>query len=184
MIVDAAHRNGDDINDDVRTWLEKVDDMARKMEGHIQDDHHKKTRCSSKSFLNLCMRHQLSRKSKKLVQEIANIRNEGQFEHVSYQKAPNFIQNLSSTTGDEDFGSRVETLEAIMEALRDPNVNKIGVYGMGDVGKSTLVKQLAQKAQQEFDVVVMATITQNPEVEKIQGQIADTLGLNFSNEES
>ncbi|KAI4313413.1 hypothetical protein L6164_026397 [Bauhinia variegata] len=102
-----------------------------------------------------------------MVQEIEILKNEGQFEHVSYRKALNLIQNLSSATGDEDFGSRVETLEAIMEALRYPNVNKIGVYGMAGVGKSTLVKQVAQKAQQEFDAVVMATITQNPKVEKI-----------------
>ncbi|KAI4313419.1 hypothetical protein L6164_026403 [Bauhinia variegata] len=182
--IDAAHRNGDEIYNVVRTWLEKVDEMSRKVEGHIQDDHHKKTGCSGRSLPNLWMRHQLSRKSKKMGQEIENIRNEGQFEHVSFQKAPNLIQNLSSTTCDEDFGSRVETLEAIMEALRHPNVNKIGVYGMAGVGKSTLVKQVAQKAQQEFDVVVMATITQNPEVEKIQGQIADMLGLNFSSEQS
>ncbi|KAI4313410.1 hypothetical protein L6164_026394 [Bauhinia variegata] len=119
-----------------------------------------------------------------MVQEIEILNTEGKFDHVSYRKASNLIQNLSSATGDEDFGSRVETLEAIMEALRDPNVNKIGVYGMAGVGKSTLVKQVAQKAQEEFDVVVMANITQNPEVEKIQGKIADMLGLNLSNEQS
>ncbi|KAI4313411.1 hypothetical protein L6164_026395 [Bauhinia variegata] len=182
--VEAAFRNGYEIHNGVHAWLQKVDEMARKVEGHIQDDHHKKTGCSSRSFPKFWMRHQLSRKSKKMVQEIEILKKEGQFEHVSYRKALNLIQNLSSATGDEDFGSRVETLEAIMEALRDPNVNKIGVYGMGGVGKSTLVKQVAQKAQQEFDVVVMATITQNPEVEKIQGQIADMLGLNLSNEQS
>ncbi|KAI4313402.1 hypothetical protein L6164_026387 [Bauhinia variegata] len=182
--VDAAYRNGDEIYNGVRTWLEKVDEMAIKVEGHIQDDHHKKTGCSSRSFPNLWVRHQLSRMSKKMVQKIEILKNEGQFEHVSYQKAPNLIENLSSAVGVEDFGSRVETLEAIMEALRDPNVNNIGVHGMGGVGKSMLVKQVAQKAQQEFDVVVMATITQNPEVEKIQGQIADMLGLHFSNEQS
>ncbi|KAI4313408.1 hypothetical protein L6164_026392 [Bauhinia variegata] len=182
--LDAAYRNGDEIYSGIRMWLEKVDEMAMKVEGYIQDDHHKKTGCSSRSFPNFWMRHQLSRKSKKMVQEIEILKNEGQFEHVSYRKAPNVIQNLSSAAGDKEFGSRVEILEAIMEALRDPNMNKIGVYGMGGVGKSTLVKQVAQKAQQEFDVVVMATLTQNTEVEKIQGQIADMLGLNLSNEQS
>ncbi|KAI4313271.1 hypothetical protein L6164_026263 [Bauhinia variegata] len=182
--VDAAYRNGDEIYNGVCTWLEKVDEIVIRVEGHIQDDHQKRTGCSSRSFPNFWMRHQLSRKSKKMVQEIEILKKEGQFEHVSYQKAPNLIENLSSAAGEEDFGSRVETLEAIMEALRDPNVNKIGVYGIGGVGKSTLVKQDAQKAQQEFDVVVMTTITQNPEVEKIQGQIADMLRLNFSNVQS
>ncbi|KAI4313401.1 hypothetical protein L6164_026386 [Bauhinia variegata] len=182
--VDAAIRDGDEIYNGVHAWLKKVDEMARKVECHIQDDLHKKTWCSSRSFPNIWTRHQLSRKSKKMVQEIEILKKEGQFEHVCYRKALDLIQNLSSATGDVDFVSRVETLDAIMEALRDPNVNKIGVYGMGGVGKSTLVKQVAMKAQKEFDVVVMATITQNPDVEKIQGQIADMLGLNLSNEQS
>ncbi|KAI4313412.1 hypothetical protein L6164_026396 [Bauhinia variegata] len=46
--VDAAYRNGDEIYNGVRTWLEKVSEMAMKVEGHIQDDHHKKTGCSSR----------------------------------------------------------------------------------------------------------------------------------------
>ncbi|KAI4313405.1 hypothetical protein L6164_026389 [Bauhinia variegata] len=182
--VDAAFRDGDEIYNDVHAWLQKVDEVGTKVECHIQDDLHKKTWCSSRSFPNIWMRHQLSRKSKKMMQEIEILKNEGQFEHVSYRKALDLIQNLSSATGDMDFGSRVEILDAIVETLRDPNVNKIGVYGMGGVGKSTLVKKVATKARKEFDVVVMATITQNPEVEKIQGQIADMLGLKFSNEQS
>ncbi|KAL6324405.1 hypothetical protein AAG906_013009 [Vitis piasezkii] len=41
--------------------------------------------------------------------------------------------------------SRASTLNKIMDALRDDNINLIGVWGMAGVGKTTLLKQVAQQ---------------------------------------
>ena len=45
--------------------------------------------------------------------------------------------------------SRASTLNDIMDALRDDNINLIGVWGMAGVGKTTLLKQVAQQAKQQ-----------------------------------
>ena len=45
--------------------------------------------------------------------------------------------------------SRASTLNKIMDALRDDNINLIGVWGMAGVGKTTLLKQVAQQAKQQ-----------------------------------
>ncbi|RVW13301.1 Disease resistance protein [Vitis vinifera] len=76
------------------------------------------------------------------------------------------------------------TLDEIMEALRDAHVNIIGVWGMASVGKTTLMKQVAKQAEEEklFDKVVMAYISSTPELKKIQGELADMLGLKFEEE--
>ncbi|KAF2294497.1 hypothetical protein GH714_011983 [Hevea brasiliensis] len=72
-----------------------------------------------------------------------------------------------------------------MDALRDPNLNKIGVYGMGGVGKTTLAKEVHRQAIEEklFDEVVMVAVNQTPELRRIQSEIADVLGLTFDVEE-
>ncbi|KAF2298637.1 hypothetical protein GH714_024443 [Hevea brasiliensis] len=68
-----------------------------------------------------------------------------------------------------------------MNALKDADVNLIGVYGMGGVGKTTLVKQIAAQVREYgiFKLVVMATVTHSPELKKVQQEIADWLDYKF-----
>ncbi|CBI22403.3 unnamed protein product, partial [Vitis vinifera] len=55
---------------------------------------------------------------------------------------------------------------------------------MAGVGKTTLIKQVAKQAEEEklFDKVLMAYISSTPELKKIQGELADMLGLKFEEE--
>ncbi|XP_011013199.1 PREDICTED: disease resistance protein At4g27190-like isoform X3 [Populus euphratica] len=66
-----------------------------------------------------------------------------------------------------------------MKALKDDNVNMIGLYGMGGVGKTTLVKEVGRRAKESqlFPEVLMATVSQNPNVTDIQHQMVDKLDL-------
>ncbi|KAI4354281.1 hypothetical protein L6164_003157 [Bauhinia variegata] len=116
-----------------------------------EDDKCSKTAwCSSKSFSSMCWRHQLSRKAKKLAQEIAKIKGEKEFTQVSYRGELNITETWSSSAkNDEAFESRVAALNQIMEALADPNLGLIGVYGLGGVGKTTLVRDVAIKVKEK-----------------------------------
>ncbi|KAJ7942921.1 Disease resistance protein [Quillaja saponaria] len=79
------------------------------------------------------------------------------------------------------FESREKILNEILEALKDSNANMIGVYGLGGLGKTTLVKDIARKAQEVklVDMVAMTIVTQKQDVHKIQKEIADILGMKF-----
>ena len=76
--------------------------------------------------------------------------------------------------------SSEKAFKQIMKALKDDNVNMIGLYGMGGVGKTTLVKEVGRRAKESqlFDEVLMATVSKNPNVD-IQNQMADKLGLDI-----
>ncbi|MBA0665561.1 hypothetical protein Goklo_005406, partial [Gossypium klotzschianum] len=51
---------------------------------------------------------------------------------------------------------------------------------MGGIGKTTLVKEIARKVKDKlFDSVVIATVTQTIDIEKIQNRIAELLDLKF-----
>ncbi|GKV50419.1 hypothetical protein SLEP1_g57122 [Rubroshorea leprosula] len=74
----------------------------------------------------------------------------------------------------EDFESRSDVLKDIMEALRSPGINKIGVYGKPGMGKTMMVREVKRRAEQErlFDAVLMATVGRNPDLPRIQDEIA------------
>ncbi|TYI57723.1 hypothetical protein E1A91_D11G301400v1 [Gossypium mustelinum] len=86
--------------------------------------------------------------------------------------------------GFEAFESRKATLETIVEALKDPDLKIIGVNGRPGVGKTMLVKEAARRAREEnrFDEVVMVTVSWNPNIKRIQREIADALGLKLDEE--
>ncbi|XP_038696346.1 probable disease resistance protein At4g27220 isoform X3 [Tripterygium wilfordii] len=71
-----------------------------------------------------------------------------------------------------------------MKALKDPNVNMIGVWGMGGVGKTTLVKKAAEQAKVDriFDVVIFSEVSLNDDLGRIQGEIAEALDFKFKAE--
>ncbi|XP_039686598.1 probable disease resistance protein At4g27220 isoform X2 [Medicago truncatula] len=181
--VDEARNNGEEIEKFVQDWLNSVDNMVAEAKKLIDSEGHAKAQCSMGHLPNLCTRHQLSRETKKMSQDISNILADGKFDKVSYRTASQ-VTVSSFGRGYEALDSRTLVLDEIMLALKDPNFFIIGVYGMGGVGKTTLVEELASKAENggSFNAVVLATISDSPDVEKIQSQIAEMLDMKFTKE--
>ncbi|WRX28895.1 NB-ARC - like 10 [Theobroma cacao] len=57
----------------------------------------------------------------------------------------------------------------------------IGLYGMPGVGKTTLAEVVGKQAREQklFDKVVIVTVSQTPNINKIQDKIAEILGLKY-----
>nr|XP_048324394.1 disease resistance protein At4g27190-like [Ziziphus jujuba var. spinosa]XP_048324395.1 disease resistance protein At4g27190-like [Ziziphus jujuba var. spinosa] len=177
--VDEAKNNGHEIYPAVQEWLDSVTEEARNFR---RDECRANTRCLNVSFPNPVWRHRLSRKAKKMVQSITiEIQAPDRFCQSEIQRVSYLPTRQSSirNKGYEEFGSRMSTLRKVMEALRDPNVNMIGLYGMGGVGKTMLAKEVARQAVEEklFTQAIVVTVSQNPKYEDIQQQIAEKLGL-------
>ncbi|KAB1670122.1 hypothetical protein ES319_1Z197300v1 [Gossypium barbadense] len=168
--VDAAKRNGEEIEGDVDKWLSAVDKMIlEQVQKMIQDEEKAKKKT----------RYKLSLKAEEEAKAVAELLEHGKFERVSYRVASQGIV-VAPVKGYEEFESRMSILNGIMEALKDDSVSVVGVHGMGGIGKTTMVKEIARKVKGKlFDSVVIATVTQAINIEKIQNQIADFLGLKF-----
>ncbi|PRQ35459.1 putative toll-like receptor, P-loop containing nucleoside triphosphate hydrolase [Rosa chinensis] len=84
----------------------------------------------------------------------------------------------------EPFEATREAMDKVMEALKDENITIIGVYGIGGVGKSTMVEHVGLEAQKKrlFPQVILARISPEPNVWNIQGTLADMLGLKLVDE--
>jgi Leucine-rich repeat (LRR) protein len=182
--VDAAIRNGEEIEGDVKNWLKEANEIIELI-GNDFEGEEAGTKRSSGACLNLKVRHQLSYKAAKIVKDIGEVLKIGSFDRVSYRLAPQGIESTSCM----DYmspESRMSTVKRLMEALRDDNIHVIGVWGMAGVGKSTLVREVAKQAKEEklFDEVAIANVTQNPDLKEIQREMADMIDLKFDVESS
>jgi Leucine-rich repeat (LRR) protein len=181
--IDAAIRNGEEIEGEVNKWLKEVDEITELARKVLEGEEEAKMKCSNGACLNLKLRHELSHKAKKIVQGIGEILENCRFDKVSHRPASQEIITRRYTNF-MDFESRMPTVKGLMEALGDANINVIGMWGMPGVGKTTLARVVARQAKEEklFDEVAMADVTQSPDVRRIQGEIADMLDLKFDKE--
>ncbi|ESR58777.1 hypothetical protein CICLE_v10004102mg [Citrus x clementina] len=117
----------------------------------IEDEESTNKRCVKGLCANWKSRYQLSKKAETEVKAIIELGEEvKKFDTVSHP------------------------MVTIKNALTEANVSIIGVYGIGGIGKTTLVKEFARQAREKklFYRVI----------KKIQGEIAEKLGLELSDE--
>ncbi|KAK6933599.1 NB-ARC [Dillenia turbinata] len=104
-------------------------------------------------------------------------------DNVSYPAPPPPIS--ACFPGDAvPFGSRDSIRDKILEALKKDDVKVLGLHGMGGVGKTTLIKEVAKRAEAMnlFDEILMAVVSQDPSIRKIQDQFASRLGLSLGDD--
>ncbi|TYG46742.1 hypothetical protein ES288_D11G280400v1, partial [Gossypium darwinii] len=181
--VDEANRNGEKIFDDVERWLTMVNDkISDQATTQLQEDEKKAMESYFAGFLlGIKSRYHISKKAEKEVEAITQLLNgKDQFDRVSYRPALEGM-SIRPVKEYEAFGSRSDAFNGVMAALDDDNINIIGVYGMGGVGKTTLVKEAARqiiaKEKKLFDEVILVAITQASNISNIQNEITEKLGL-------
>ncbi|KAF4378016.1 hypothetical protein G4B88_004623, partial [Cannabis sativa] len=194
--VEEARNNCQEIEADVKRWLSSFDQISEKVDTFLNHEDHAKAACSCGSLPHLVTRHQLSRKAKKLlIEEVFVLTGKCNFDTISYPPHLHSSSTAIATTttaaaitkGYESFDSRRVILENIMAAVRDANRSRIGLHGMGGLGKTMLAKEIARQAKEEklFSTVVITTISQTPNIKEIQQHIAEKLDVTiFSQIES
>nr|TKS04865.1 putative disease resistance protein [Populus alba] len=177
--VNVAERNAEEIEIDVNTWLENA---KNEIEGvnRLQNEKGKIGKCFTwcpNSMRQFKLSKALAKKTETLRKLEENSR---KFPKVSHKAPLQDIEFLPSE-GLTPSESLKEAFEQIMKALKDDTVNMIGLYGMGGVGKTTLVKEVGRGAKelQLVDEVLIVTVSQNPNVTDMQDQMAVILGLDF-----
>ncbi|XP_024030761.1 disease resistance protein At4g27190 [Morus notabilis] len=180
-IVRAAESRDEEIRKEVREWQERADKLLKEHEA-LKDRSEKNKRCSGSGCLPDCRwRWRLSKEAVDMASVVDDILKEQRFDNVALPRAerPPEFRRTESMRKFMLFSSTEKAMDEVMEALRSGGTRVIGVHGMGGVGKTSMVKQVATKAISErlFSIVVMATVSQNPDRRTIRNKIADELGL-------
>ncbi|KAL6182211.1 hypothetical protein ACLB2K_043634 [Fragaria x ananassa] len=171
--VGEEERNVREVEIPVNKWLTDVKKITEEANKILNEEQKEKMKCLCGLFPNLVVRHQLSRKSTKLVSDVAELYGKKDFSTYAHAIIP---QDVPSKDYDA-FSSRTVVVNQIMDELRNsPNINMIGVYGFGGVGKTTLVKEVSRQATGDktlFDDVAMILDTVAGRARLLSSRIKD-----------
>ncbi|XP_043809753.1 disease resistance protein At4g27190 [Manihot esculenta] len=164
------------VHDSVIHWQKKADDIDRSSKAFLQNEMN----------MNKCLnRYSLSRKAKKMTENMLALLEEARnFGEIAYRQKIELW--ISDAEGIKNFKSRESILDDILMALKDDDLRVIGICGMSGIGKTTMAIQLKKIMETEklFDEFAMATVSDTPDIRKIQDEIAFCLGLELKNGES
>ncbi|CAH8313068.1 unnamed protein product [Eruca vesicaria subsp. sativa] len=111
------------------------------------------------------------------LKEVENLKSNGVFEVVAEKaQASEVIERPIQPT----IVGREEFLETVWNRLMGDGVGIMGLYGMGGVGKTTLLSQINNKIigkNNVFDVVIWVVVSKDLNIDKIQNEVANKLGL-------
>ncbi|KAK3419783.1 hypothetical protein EUGRSUZ_G00550 [Eucalyptus grandis] len=189
--IKDAQNNVKPIKAHVNKWMEDVEKDTKEAHRVLDDEERTKKTCFYRWLPNV--RNRLGREARRKAEDIQGLIDRKPFGEVYDDPPPGLVDGTSDVIssagdrGDTTFDSRASILEDIMNALYDEEHKVIGVYGPGGVGKTTLLEEVNKKLRKEgrpFNMIVKAKVSQTPDLNDIQYQIADDLNLNLKDKQS
>ncbi|XP_052883862.1 probable disease resistance protein At4g27220 [Gossypium arboreum] len=173
--VDEAKRQIQVIYDDVEDWLRSAEQELEETQN--LEDEIDRIKCF-KWCPQWGWRYCLSKKLAEKTPIISKLFETSNFAQVGYRRSLQGIEFIKSTDFMDSESSK-SAFNQILEAIKAVNI--IGLYGMPGVGKTTLAKEVGRHAREKklFDKVVMFTMSQNPDINKIQHKVAAMFDLKF-----
>ncbi|KAG4177060.1 hypothetical protein ERO13_A11G282799v2 [Gossypium hirsutum] len=121
----------------------------------------------------------------KRIREVEELIQQGKFQDGLVVDDPQWIgQVLSKTTLSGEGAKACE--EEIWQCLMDDEVRQIGVWGMGGVGKTSIMKCINNRLVEgmgRFNIVIWTTVSKEMSIAKLQKDMASKIGVSFCGDE-
>ncbi|KFK40507.1 hypothetical protein AALP_AA2G004800 [Arabis alpina] len=157
-------------------WLREVEDI-------VSDANSLQERRVSCALFSKC---RLSKKLVVILEKVKKLEKQGVelLDEFSVEgKSPLVEKVLGPSILDQTVASGM--VVKVLNCLMSDKVQKIGVWGMGGVGKTTLVRELNNRlwkeaATQRFGMVIWVTVSKEFELGRVQKQIAERLDMQMN----
>ncbi|XP_022714926.1 probable disease resistance protein At5g63020 [Durio zibethinus] len=163
----------------VEGWLRRVEELEAEIDMVVREgEREAQQRCFCNfSPKRLKSSYNLGKQVSKKLKAISELRTELSFVDVADMLPPPLVDEMPL----EDTVGMDLNFREVWSYLCDQRVGIIGIYGMGGVGKTTLLRkinnELIGRVGQDFDVVIWAVVSRDLNMEKVQDTIGRKLGF-------
>ncbi|XP_068639184.1 disease resistance protein At4g27190-like [Aristolochia californica] len=180
--LDEASRRLEEPTEEVQEWLQRTENVGTEQR-RMNQAATERDYCLCGWFPNWTLRYKQSKKAKSYVLIVKDLQEKGNFIKISHDLLPLRIEHRP-VNDFENFASTKLAMSKVFDALNDEKIFIIGVYGMGGVGKTSLIKEVAKRVRtvRSYDEVLMVTVSAKPDLKQIQREIAEKLGLKLPEE--
>ncbi|XP_058105980.1 disease resistance protein At4g27190-like isoform X2 [Magnolia sinica] len=166
----------------VENWLTEVSKIETEVDPMILEFEERRT-CFNGCCTDYFSRYKLGKRVVKKLEDVKNLKVKGAFGEVAESPRPVPERQPSIPRGQQNTFNK--TKEEILQCLRDEENGVVGVYGMGGIGKTTLMGAINDSLIRtgEFGVVIWVTVSKDLNLGLIQEQIGKKLEIRFDSNE-
>ncbi|KAL5758134.1 hypothetical protein ACOSP7_020745 [Xanthoceras sorbifolium] len=163
----------------VQGWLSRVQDMETRV-GELTKD-------SSQEIDKLCIggfcskncksSYKFGKKVSKMIKAVTTLMADGAFQVVAERVPEAAVDEIPQ---EPTLVGLQSTVDEVWRCLEEEDARIIGLYGMGGVGKTTLLTQINNNfldTPNSFDIVIWVVVSKDLQLEKIQENIAQRIGI-------
>ncbi|KAI3919110.1 hypothetical protein MKW98_016663 [Papaver atlanticum] len=113
---------------------------------------------------------------------VENLLREANIQDVTYKCQPDPLQQIPTV---EVVGMDAKSNEVLESLVTEGNlVRVLGLYGMGGVGKTTLLQKVNNEFanRKQFDIVIFVAVSKDLDLKSIQTQMGKKLGVSWAEE--
>ncbi|XP_020245082.1 LOW QUALITY PROTEIN: probable disease resistance protein At1g12290 [Asparagus officinalis] len=166
----------------VKTWKRDVESREADISRILEAYRNRATYFGGRCPRNCWSSYRISKRAARAAEgarELVRKKENFPKDRVTEKRAPR-IRRVPTLTSDATADSTDRYLKVVFGYLQDEEVGMVGIWGMGGVGKTTLLQKINNHpdvASAGFDYVILLAVSQVLDLDRLQKETAERLGL-------